>query len=258
MIRFLYPNGARKALIFSYDDGQRHDRRLVEMFNRCGVRGTFHLNSARLSQDNYISAEEVGSLYSGHEVSCHGAEHRPLCALKSEDIVREIWEDRRALERLSGGIVNGMSYAYGAYDDHAVKVLAALGIKYARTAEATMRFDPPADFMRWGPTCHHNTLFSDDSLIKSFLEPKALFPEPELFYIWGHSYEFELQGTWDKMEAVCRTLAACGDVWNATSAEYYSYRQATDSLIFSVSGSIIYNPSKISVWIEDGGVVRKL
>ena len=43
-----FPGGKRFALTMSYDDGQIHDRRLVEIFNRYGIRGTFHLNSASL------------------------------------------------------------------------------------------------------------------------------------------------------------------------------------------------------------------
>ena len=45
-----FPGGKRKALVLSYDDGRVEDRRLVEIFNRHGLRGTFHLNSGNLDQ----------------------------------------------------------------------------------------------------------------------------------------------------------------------------------------------------------------
>ena len=38
-------NGKKKAVTFSYDDGVTQDRRLVEMMNTYGVKGTFNLNS---------------------------------------------------------------------------------------------------------------------------------------------------------------------------------------------------------------------
>lgn len=35
----------RKALTFSYDDGIEQDRKLVEIFNRYGMKATFNLNT---------------------------------------------------------------------------------------------------------------------------------------------------------------------------------------------------------------------
>ena len=44
-MEYLYPGGLAKAITFSYDDGQVYDRRLIEIFNQAGFKGTFHLNS---------------------------------------------------------------------------------------------------------------------------------------------------------------------------------------------------------------------
>ena len=38
------PEGKAKALTMSYDDGKIQDERLVSIFNRYGIRGTFNLN----------------------------------------------------------------------------------------------------------------------------------------------------------------------------------------------------------------------
>ena len=45
-------NGKKKAVTFSYDDGVTQDRRLVEMMNTYGVKGTFNLNSGMQSYAN--------------------------------------------------------------------------------------------------------------------------------------------------------------------------------------------------------------
>ena len=39
-----FPEGKAKALTMSYDDGKIQDERLVSIFNRYGIRGTFNLN----------------------------------------------------------------------------------------------------------------------------------------------------------------------------------------------------------------------
>lgn len=42
-----------KALTMSYDDGTFEDYRLVELFNKYGIKSTFHLNSRYLDRDDY-------------------------------------------------------------------------------------------------------------------------------------------------------------------------------------------------------------
>ena len=51
-VQTLFPEGKFKALTFSYDDGNVADRRLVEIFNRYGMKGTFNLCSFHLTGDN--------------------------------------------------------------------------------------------------------------------------------------------------------------------------------------------------------------
>ena len=50
-----YPGGKPGALTLSYDDGREYDRRLVEIMNRYGLKGTFHLNSANLGRPGYVT-----------------------------------------------------------------------------------------------------------------------------------------------------------------------------------------------------------
>ena len=68
-----YPQGKFKALTMSYDDGRKADKRLVEIFNRNGIKGTFHINSGFFGNTEYDRMEEAEcvELYKGHEVSAH-------------------------------------------------------------------------------------------------------------------------------------------------------------------------------------------
>ena len=49
-ISMLFPEGKRKALTFSYDDGTIHDRRLAALLNEYGMKGTFNLNYGLLGK----------------------------------------------------------------------------------------------------------------------------------------------------------------------------------------------------------------
>ena len=77
-ISFSWPHGKAGALTSSWDDGTIHDRKLVSIFNRWGLKATWNLNSgmmgltaAESGWKDYISASEVKDLYAGHEVACH-------------------------------------------------------------------------------------------------------------------------------------------------------------------------------------------
>ena len=43
-----FPEGKKKALTLSYDDGVHQDKRLIQILNRYGIRATFNINSGIL------------------------------------------------------------------------------------------------------------------------------------------------------------------------------------------------------------------
>ena len=113
-IEMVFPGGKTKALVLSYDDGTIHDRRLVQLMNKYQLIGTFHLNSNKLNTDNpfnYLNKSEIKSLYKGHEVSVHSANHPNLPDISKNEVINEIVEDRKELERLMGYSVRGMALA---------------------------------------------------------------------------------------------------------------------------------------------------
>ena len=46
-----FPEGKLKAVTFSYDDGVRQDERLIEVFDKYCVKGTFNINSGILGSE---------------------------------------------------------------------------------------------------------------------------------------------------------------------------------------------------------------
>lgn len=245
-----FAGGKPKCLTLSYDDGVVEDRQLVEIMNRHGIRGTFHLNSASLGRGNRVSADEVAALYRGHEVSAHSASHPFLDHLPVVQIVNELLDDRKALESLVGYPVRGMSYPFGAFSPAVLAVLPQVGIEYARTTASHGGFGLPQDFLTWNPTCHHKANLMD--LAAKFLAVQR-HQRMNLFYVWGHAYEFPKDDQWGMIEEFCRTVGGKSDVWYATNIEIVDYLNAVKALRFSAAGSIVYNPSAISVWITADG-----
>ena len=251
-IRFgFFPGNKRLALTMSYDDGVVQDRRLVEIFNRHGIKGSFHLNSGNLGSEKFISPEEVATLYAGHEVSVHSLTHPFLENISPEEVVHEICEDRKNLESLCAYPVVGMSYPYGAFSARLKEQLRTLGIVCSRTVKSTNNFRLPEDFLEWNPTCHHR-----ESIAEKFNKFKSRKTHMSLFYIWGHAYELDQEienNNWQMMEDFCALAGNDPDIWYATNIEIYEYITAMRGLRFSADRTMVYNPSATDVIIEVDG-----
>ena len=249
-IAFTWPGGKTKALAMSYDDGCIQDRKLIGIFDRYGIKGTFHLNSGLAG--NYTSGltpEELRALYAGHEISCHTLTHPFPERIARSDMMREIWLDRENLERITGEQVRGLSYPMRTYTPETVEICRAAGMLYARTAEATRKFNLPADFMLWAPTCHHREALEH---LESFRKLEA-WRKLSLFLVWGHGFEFERENsgiTWEKIETFCREAAALPDVWFGTCMEICRYVNAVRGAEVSCDGKSVYNPAAVTLFLE--------
>lgn len=219
-----FPGNKLKALTFSYDDGVEQDRRLVGLFNKFGLKCTFNLNSGLQSGSSHwenngtpirrMNASGLKELYKGHEIAIHGLTHPRLEEQSTETIENEIVLDKSNLERMFDCVINGMAYPFGTYDDRVIEVLKSQNIKYARTVECTGDFDIQTDLLRLRATCHHD---SADlmSLAEEFvnMEPS----EPKIFYIWGHSYEFDVNKNWETIERFCAYISNRKDIFYGTN-----------------------------------------
>ena len=263
----LFPNAKQKALTLSYDDGVQQDIRFIEILDKYGIKCTFNINGYALEDEERTYAEgqihrrmarrEATEVYkkaiaNGHEVATHGYSHPFLDKLPSEMVAYEIVEDRKCLEEMFGTVIKGHAYPFGSTSNQAVEVLRNCGILYARTTAATKRFDIPNDWLRLPSTCHHNepTLMT---LADQFLNDPFRYPFPRLFYLWGHTYEFDDRNNWDVIEKFAEKIGNRDGVWYATNIEVYDYVEAYRALKFSADGSYVYNPSALTVWfaIED-------
>ena len=239
-----FPGGKSKALTLSYDDGRIEDRKMVEIINRYGIKATFHINSGLLDKEGFIRSDEVKDLFDGHEISLHTLNHPFLTNIPTEQIIREVQDDRRNLEALAGYPIKGMSYPFGVYNDKIVDIFKTLGIVYSRTVHSTGTFDLPGDFLRLNPTIHHK-----QDLLKKTDDFLAINNDRvlHLFYVWGHSFEFEYDNNWGLLEDFCKKVGGKEQVWFATNIEIYRYLKALESLDFSEDTSLVYNPSCLDI-----------
>ena len=270
--RFLrYPGGVSKAVTLSYDDGVRFDIPLARIIEKYGMKCTFNLNSGFMTperKNSKLMAEEIQRelLERGHEVAVHGKYHRAPGHCSPVEVAADVLDCRRELEEMFGIIIRGMAYPdsgitnfqSGEQYPRVKEILEDLGIVYARTLGGDNdSFQLPADWHAWMPTCHHtnpNVLEWAKTFAEIDLEGKyAAARWPRLFYLRGHSYEFDNDKNWDHLENICKLLGGREDTWYATNMEIYDYVTAYRQLVFSADGSMVFNPTLLKLWFDIDG-----
>jgi len=225
----------KKALTFSYDDGVTQDIRLIEIFNKYGLKATFNINSELLGSPgelvrngvridhNKNRPEDVRHIYDGHEVAVHTLTHPSLPATKDDaEVLRQVEKDRLNLSEMVGYEVLGMAYPGGGIncDDRVAAIIREnTPIKYARTVGVTHSFEPYGDLYQYKGTLYHHEDWDElFDMGRRFIE---LDPEtPQVFYIWGHAYEFDIYPErWAMFEEFCRMMSGHDDIFYGTNIE---------------------------------------
>ena len=266
--RFMrFPEGKSKTVTLSYDDGCVQDKRFSDVITACGMKCTFNLMSDELKAGKRLTGEDVNEyiLSRGHEVVVHGYFHRAEGALRPIEGIRDVLDCRMELERKYGRIIRGMAYpdtgvsilSNGATYASVKNYLTELDIVYARTGGNHNRFYLPEDWHRWEPNAHHNNkkLFEyiDEFLKIDLSKEYRALRMPRLFYMWGHSYEFDTDNNWERLDDICARLSGKEDIWYATNIEIYDYVKAYNSLVYSADGTVIYNPTLYTLWFDTDG-----
>lgn len=260
----LFIEGKKKAFTVSYDDGVTQDEKFIALLDYYGIKGTFNLNAGLMGEKDWLNQpgisvshykferEEAAWIYKNHEIAIHTMTHPDLSKVSETMIAYETVACKKELEELVQKPVRGMAYPFGTYNQTVKEVLKKCGISYARTVESTHAFDLPKDFLVWHPTCHHTEKCLEE-LGKRFLESRST--EMELFYLWGHSYEFDAYKEWKRIERFFEKMAGNEEIWYATNIEIVDYLEAVRKLLYSSTGDYISNPSSIDVWMEIDGEI---
>lgn len=228
-------NGKKKAITFSFDDAVTQDVRLIEIFNKYGLKCTFNINSELLGKPgaltldgatvshNKVQAKDVRSIYTGHEVAVHTLTHPRLPDIESDaEVIRQVEQDRLNLSELVGYEVIGMAYPCGGVncnDRVAELIKNNTGVKYARALDVTHSFEPYPDLYQYKGTFYSRRdwkiLFEQ---AKKFIEMET--DTPKVMYIWGHAYEFDVNPEyWNVWDEFCKLISGRDDIFYGTNKE---------------------------------------
>lgn len=222
-----------KAVTFSYDDGVTQDIRLVELLNKYNLKSTFNLNSELLNNKGILIREgrrishykihpdDVKSIYEGHEIAVHTLTHTNLTTVNDAEVIRQTEQDRLNLSELAGYEVVGMAYPCGGVnnDNRVAEILKmGTGVKYSRTITCNNSFDLQNNLYRFNPTAFHLDFDILMKLGEDFINLNS--DKPQIFYIWGHSYEMDYYPDyWIKLEEFFKLIANKNDIFYGTNKE---------------------------------------
>ncbi|MBQ2934144.1 MAG: polysaccharide deacetylase family protein [Clostridia bacterium] len=227
-------SGKLKAVTFSYDDAVTQDIEFIELLNKYNLKATFNINSELLGRNGMLIREnkrishykvhagDVRDLYQGHEVAVHTLTHPRLPDIFDDnEVIRQVEQDRLNLSELVGYDVVGMAYPCGGVnnDDRVAKLIKEnSGVKYCRTITCNDSFDLQNNLYRFDPTVYHLDFEKMMTMGKEFINMTP--DKPKIFYIWGHTYEFDYRSDYRvKFEEFLKLISNRDDIFYGTNKE---------------------------------------
>ena len=259
MIKKLYPNGKLRAFNVSYDDGVLQDVEFVRLLNKYGIKGTFNLNSGLMQQEfawmhecgmvvKRLSVDGAKGVYDGHEIASHTLTHPNMHGMNAEQILREMSQDKDNLENIFGVKISGFAVPFSYYSELIAECAKIVGFEYARTSDMSGGYSPSEDVYFWKPGRFHLSP-ELESYVDVFLETDE---ELAVCQIVGHSYDFDAERNWDRIEALLKSVAEKEDVWFATHLEIVRYLKAMKKA--DITEAFIENKSNMELWFNMNGM----
>lgn len=215
----------------SWDDGHAMDSRLGGLLARHGLVGTFYIPVSFAGNETDIAI--LRDLRDqGHECGAHTMTHRLLHQLDAGAMEQEIRTSKHWLEDRLGSQVTAFCYPGGHAPRTAQRIVKASGFLLGRTTQA-LRTDAGTNPFRmpvtaqcyphpWHIHARHALkegnlaglgqwltrfgLRGDlDGLVDAALA--RLRRHGGVLHLWGHSWEIDALGWWDRLDSLCARIA---------------------------------------------------
>ena len=231
------------VVVTSWDDGHILDLKLAEKLEKYGVKGTFFVPSRSrgvvdgrgLDDDSVCYLGEIG------EVGSHSVSHPNLLKLDRGKAFEEIKRSKHELETILRKRVVGFCYPMSRYDEGIKNLVARAGYEYARVVDDfSFCMMSLGEFeVRTTVEARRKSVISKDTaskVVRDFRVARYLphfkkwdslamkifdfcWKNIGVFHLWGHSWDIEKSGDWDKLD---RVLDYVG---NRNATEYLTLQQ---------------------------------
>lgn len=210
----------------SWDDGHVLDLKLAEMLNRYNIAGTFYISPEdhEIAAEKRLDKENIKNLSRNYEVGAHTMTHPKLSEIDDMTAQKEIISSKKALEDIVGKPVTSFCYPSGDYQKKHTEMVRNAGFSLARTVKRFSTeigknpFETPTTihaYKHWsdilpilkeaGPAKFINHYLNWDELAIALFD--KVFANGGVFHLWGHSWEIEKNGDWNRLENVLKHIA---------------------------------------------------
>jgi hypothetical protein len=215
----------------SWDDGHPLDLRVAEMLTRYGLRGTFYV--PREAEHGALTAGQVRELGACFEVGAHTLRHVVLTGATEPEAWQEIAGSRAWVEETTGLPCSMFCPPKGKFSHRDLHLVRKAGYAGVRTVElSSLDFPRRQEGLLVMPTTvqahpHGRLAFARNAIrrmsLRNFWWSLPLgcptdwtrrvrshlgqaLESGGVFHLWGHSWEVEENGQWQRLEEVLRFL----------------------------------------------------
>jgi peptidoglycan/xylan/chitin deacetylase (PgdA/CDA1 family) len=219
-----------KIITTSWDDGHELDFKIAGLLATYNLQGTFYIPKHNGPQA-IMSESQMRQLSKSFEVGGHTLNHVRLYTKDEKILAQEIHGSYNWLANVLGQSPFSFCFPGGVYNTTSLKAVFKYGYKLARTTEllsttlphskrtvsTTLQLYPHSNLtyakhltkrFKWqrlaAKLLYNNT--ADLLRLTNFYLDK-LEAEGGCFHLWGHSWEIEEFGLWNKLEEVFKLLS---------------------------------------------------
>ena len=214
---------------FSWDDGAVEDLKLMDLLMRYSIPSIFFIPATNQERPT-INKNEIKTIYNnGFEIGAHTYSHSYLTRVPNDTAVRDIVNGKEYLEQLLGNEVPHFCFPGGSYNKELVKQCSDI-FTSARTADTgavfrsnTFLIKPAFHFFNRGKrSLIYNSLKNNSPIfylvlsnlkysdyfdfVRHILDDIISSKGDYGINIWGHSWEIEEYGLWNRLEDLFKYL----------------------------------------------------
>ena len=223
----------------SWDDGHCLDLRLAGLLAHHDLPGTFYIapRNVELREPDRLTPAQIGELAEDFEIGGHTLSHLPLTELPERRAWEEIRSGKTELEDTTGRPLTSFCYPLGRYRRRDVRLVAQAGFRLARTVTRSslatgdlLELATTVNAYRHlvdGPLAVRLALGSPRRTARYFSSWDALamrwfdlcLASGGVFHLWGHSWEVDARGDWERLERVLTHISRVPGVRYVTNGQ---------------------------------------